>query len=161
MFSDGFPRLTKHSIVDANVLYQQLLDVRQTAIAREKEENNEFVQCIATPLYKNGKPVLALSVSFPDLPLYGGEGETIRKTPAGGKNEPGSDHLRPCPGSIVCSSPAADRSGGPGCVRFLLILHIIMSSRVSDMVCRSCLEYCAAAFALRDVSCSRRAAARR
>ena len=79
LFSDGFPRLTKHSIVDANVLYQQLLDVRQTAIAREKEENNEFVQCIATPLYKNGKPVLALSVSFPTFRYTEEKGRQFEK----------------------------------------------------------------------------------
>ena len=79
LFSDGFPRLTKHSIVDANVLYQQLLDVRQTAIAREKEENYEFVQCIATPLYKNGKPVLALSVSFPTFRYTEEKGRQFEK----------------------------------------------------------------------------------
>ena len=61
------------------MLYQQLLDVRQTAIAREKEENYEFVQCIATPLYKNGKPVLALSVSFPTFRYTEEKGRQFEK----------------------------------------------------------------------------------
>lgn len=65
LFDGQLIGLTEHSVVDLDVLYQQLQEVRRTGIAQEKEENYEFVQCVATPIYKNGKPVQALSVSFP------------------------------------------------------------------------------------------------
>ena len=65
LFKDGLPRMTKSSITDVNELYRQIVQIRETHIAREKEENYQYIQCLATPIYKNGKPVLALSVSVP------------------------------------------------------------------------------------------------
>ena len=83
-------------MVDIDVLYQQLLEVRRTGIAQEKEENYEFVQCIATPLYKNGKPVLALSISFPTFRYTEAE-----KTFAGCEDESGVDYLISCFEQII------------------------------------------------------------
>lgn len=39
----------------------------------------QFVQCIATPLYKNGKPVLALSISFPTFRYTEEKNEKLKK----------------------------------------------------------------------------------
>lgn len=79
LFNGKLVRLTEHSVVDIDVLYQQLLEVRRTGIAQEKEESYEFVQCIATPLYKNGKPVLALSISFPTFRYTEEKNEKLKK----------------------------------------------------------------------------------
>ena len=79
LFGGQLVKLTEHSVVDINVLYQQLLEVRQTGIAREKEENYQFVQCMATPIYKNGKPAVALSVSIPTFRYTGEKGALIEK----------------------------------------------------------------------------------
>lgn len=65
LFGDSPTRMTEHSITDINELYRQTSEVQESYIAREKEENYRFVQCIATPIYKNGKPIAALSVSLP------------------------------------------------------------------------------------------------
>ena len=47
LFKDGLPKMTEHSVADAEQLYQQTKMVRKTQIAREKEENYQFIQCLA------------------------------------------------------------------------------------------------------------------
>lgn len=65
LYRDGLPRITENTIVNINELYQQLTDVRKTGIAYEKEENYRLIQCMATPIYKDGKPAFALGISMP------------------------------------------------------------------------------------------------
>ncbi|MBE6990791.1 MAG: IclR family transcriptional regulator [Ruminococcaceae bacterium] len=65
LFSGGLPRMTDKTITDMGELYRQLQGVRKTGLAYEQEENYSMIQCIATPIMKGGKPVVALSVSMP------------------------------------------------------------------------------------------------
>ena len=53
--------------------------VRKTQIAREKEENYQFIQCLATPIYKNEKPIFAMSVSVPTFRYTEEKGQQIEK----------------------------------------------------------------------------------
>lgn len=65
LYHNGLPKMTENTVVNINELYQQLTDIRKTGIAYEKEENYSLIQCMATPIYKSGEPVLALSISMP------------------------------------------------------------------------------------------------
>ena len=71
--------MTEHSVADAEQLYQQTKMVRKTQIAREKEENYQFIQCLATPIYKNEKPLFAMSVSVPTFRYTEEKGQQIEK----------------------------------------------------------------------------------
>lgn len=79
LFKDGLPKMTEHSVADAEQLYQQTKMVRKTQIAREKEENYQFIQCLATPIYKNEKPFFAMSVSVPTFRYTEEKGQQIEK----------------------------------------------------------------------------------
>lgn len=57
--------MTDRTITDLDELYQQIQGVKKRGIAYEREENSEFIQCIATPLLKDGVPVFALSIAIP------------------------------------------------------------------------------------------------
>lgn len=65
LYRNGLPKMTENTISNINELYQQLTDVRKTGLAYEKEENYRLIQCIATPIYKEGKPAFAMSISMP------------------------------------------------------------------------------------------------
>lgn len=65
IFEDGAEKMTDRTITDLDNLYQQLLEIKKSGIAYECEENSEFIQCIATPLLKDGMPVFALSIAIP------------------------------------------------------------------------------------------------
>ena len=77
-FPNGLPQITPHTITSLDELYKQLLTVRQTGFAYEKEENSEFVQCIAVPIEKEEMPVMALSVSIPTFRYTEEKGERIK-----------------------------------------------------------------------------------
>ena len=79
LFKDGLPKMTEYSVADAEQLYQQTQMVRKTQIAREKEENYQFIQCLATPIYKNEKPFFAMSVSVPTFRYTEEKGQQIEK----------------------------------------------------------------------------------
>ena len=65
IFKDGVKKMTDRTITDLDELYQQIQGVKKRGIAYEREENSEFIQCIATPLLKDGVPVFALSIAIP------------------------------------------------------------------------------------------------
>ena len=58
-------RRTEHTITDLSVLYEQLQQVRVDGIARDRQETQDNVQCLAIPLFPHGKPACAISVSVP------------------------------------------------------------------------------------------------
>lgn len=65
LYPDGLKALTANTITDFKVLADQLKVIRETGIAYEKEESNQHIQCIAVPIMKDGKPLIALSVAIP------------------------------------------------------------------------------------------------
>ncbi|OZC52491.1 IclR family transcriptional regulator [Rhodococcus sp. WWJCD1] len=60
-------RYTDRSIVDADVVRSQLIDIRKTGIAIEREEAADGGCCVASPILIDGKPIAAISVSVPTL----------------------------------------------------------------------------------------------
>lgn len=53
---------------------------QKTQIAREKEENYQFIQCLATPIFhKKEKPFFAMSVSVPTFRYTEEKGQQIEK----------------------------------------------------------------------------------
>lgn len=78
LYPSGLSKVTDKTITDIEVLYKQLLKVRSTGYAFEEEENAEFIQCIATPIYKGDSPVMAISVSIPTF-RYSAEKEELIK----------------------------------------------------------------------------------
>lgn len=65
LYPDGLKPLTENTITDFHKLKEQLQEVFETGVAYEKEESNLHIQCIAVPIMKNNKPLLALSVAVP------------------------------------------------------------------------------------------------
>lgn len=65
LFNGCLPKVTKETICDFDVLYEQLQKIKQTQVAYECEENSEYIRCIAVPILKNGIPYRALSVAVP------------------------------------------------------------------------------------------------
>ena len=55
------------------------LQVKECGIAYECEENSDFIQCIATPILKNGSPVFALSVAVPTFRYTEEKEEQIKR----------------------------------------------------------------------------------
>ncbi|OZD66958.1 IclR family transcriptional regulator [Rhodococcus sp. 05-340-1] len=58
-------RYTTRSVVDADILERQLLEIRRTGIAIEREEAADGGCCVASPIVVDGKAVAAISVSVP------------------------------------------------------------------------------------------------
>jgi DNA-binding IclR family transcriptional regulator len=58
-------RRTERTITDFRVLCSQLQQVRIDGIAKDYQETQENVNCQAIPLFRNAKPVCAISVSVP------------------------------------------------------------------------------------------------
>ncbi|AOY75623.1 IclR family transcriptional regulator [Clostridium formicaceticum] len=79
LFPEGLKKFTPSTITDIEVLYEQLLEVRQTQIAYESEEITEYIQCFAVPLRKNGLISGALSVTVPKFRLTEEKAELIKK----------------------------------------------------------------------------------
>lgn len=65
LYPDGLKKLTAHTIDSLGGLTEQLDRVRNEGFAYEKEESNEYIQCIAVPICRRGKPQAAISVSVP------------------------------------------------------------------------------------------------
>ncbi|MEU0466091.1 IclR family transcriptional regulator [Amycolatopsis sp. NPDC006131] len=59
------PRMTTNSITDSGVLIEQLRGVRAEGIARESEEAQLGLACMAVPICLNGFAVGAISVGYP------------------------------------------------------------------------------------------------
>ena len=65
LYPKGLQALTKNTITDINVLYKQLVAVKEEGFSYEVEESNEFIRCIAVPICKGNKIVAAISISVP------------------------------------------------------------------------------------------------
>ena len=86
LYPNGLEPLTPNTITDINVLAEQLKKVREQGVAYEKEESNEHVQCIAVPIFKDSRPVLALSVAVPVFRAAPDKLELIEKLLVGAKS---------------------------------------------------------------------------
>lgn len=58
-------RLTPHTLVHRGLLAESLRQVRETGIARDREESRIGIQCLAAPILRRGSglPIAAISVS--------------------------------------------------------------------------------------------------
>lgn len=57
---------TPHTIRDRNMLSAELTEVRQQAYARDREEHEEGITCIAAPIFDSSRTVVAaVSISWP------------------------------------------------------------------------------------------------
>ena len=65
LFDNNFKKVTENTITDVDSLLANLKKVEEKGYAEEKEENSEFIQCIAVPIEKKGVPIKALSVAIP------------------------------------------------------------------------------------------------
>lgn len=74
LFPNGLQGFTSKSVTNFDTLYNQLLDIRKTQIAKESEESTDHLQCIAIPIRKNGCIRAAISVT---LPLFRSSDEKI------------------------------------------------------------------------------------
>jgi DNA-binding IclR family transcriptional regulator len=75
------PRMTPSSVTDVPTLVAQLRRVRDEGLARESEEAQLGLSCIAAPVLLHGFAVGAVSVGFPvDAPLPTGVEAALRTT---------------------------------------------------------------------------------
>ncbi len=65
LYPQGLNPITEHTVTDFNQLFKQLEAVKKTGFAYEFEESSEHIACIATPIYKDGRMVSALSIATP------------------------------------------------------------------------------------------------
>lgn len=65
LYPQGLISYTPFTVKDTCTLFDEIQRVRQCGIAMEREEVSLNLQCISTPLRKNGKIIAAVSVSFP------------------------------------------------------------------------------------------------
>lgn len=65
IYPQGLSPMTNNTITDFGKLYQQLQAFRGDDITYEYEESNKDVQCVATPIRREGKIIAALSVAIP------------------------------------------------------------------------------------------------
>lgn len=77
------PRMTTKSVTDVSTLLRQLRTVREEGIAREQEEAQRGLACVAVPILMNGFAVGALSVGRPaDTDSDGRVEQALRATAA-------------------------------------------------------------------------------
>ena len=65
LYPNGLQAITKNTVTDMDKLFKQLMEVRQTGIATEWEENIEMIRCFAVPIRYNGAITAASSVAIP------------------------------------------------------------------------------------------------
>lgn len=65
MYPEKPDMLTKNTITDMDVLYQQLQKSKQLGYTWEVEESTEHIRCFAVPVRKNGEIVGAISIAIP------------------------------------------------------------------------------------------------
>ncbi|MGL4791715.1 MAG: IclR family transcriptional regulator, partial [Anaerotignaceae bacterium] len=78
LFTEPMPTCTKHSITSISTFYSQLKQIEAEGFAYENEEFSEQIQCIGVPIMKNGKPIVAVSVSIPSFRNDSKKLETIK-----------------------------------------------------------------------------------
>lgn len=87
LYADGLEKITENTVVDINVLCDQLEEIRHTKIAYESEESSMNITCIAVPVEKNGEVVAALSVSIPIFRATDEKKEQIKQVLLNGKQQ--------------------------------------------------------------------------
>lgn len=65
VLNQPLPRRTRHSVTVPTLLHRQLLQVRQSRLAFDREESVLGQVCVATPLVSGGVVVAAISISSP------------------------------------------------------------------------------------------------
>lgn len=70
--------LTQNTITDFDILYAQIQNARLTGFTYEVEESNQYICCIAVPIYKGNTIVAAISVAIPIF-RYDDEKEALIK----------------------------------------------------------------------------------
>ncbi|MBS8263148.1 IclR family transcriptional regulator [Mesobacillus boroniphilus] len=64
----GMPMHTDKTITDKDILFEELIRVRQSGYALDLEENESGITCIAAPIFDHlGKVVAAVSISGPSI----------------------------------------------------------------------------------------------
>lgn len=59
------PRRTRHSMTNPRLLHRQLIEIRSTRLAYDREESVLGQVCVAAPIVRDGTAVAALSLSAP------------------------------------------------------------------------------------------------
>lgn len=67
LYSAGLHAVTPATVTDMDELCRQLAQVRQTGFAYERGESSPQAQCVATPVFLNGRLVAAISCAFPSF----------------------------------------------------------------------------------------------
>jgi len=65
LYSNGLKSYAKNTITNLNVLHNQLVNIHESNIALECEESTNHIKCIAIPVRKDNKIVIAISVTIP------------------------------------------------------------------------------------------------
>ncbi len=65
LYPNGLKKITPKTIDSIEDLYNEILEIRKTGIAYEKEEVTEDIQCYSVPIVKKDEIYMALSVSIP------------------------------------------------------------------------------------------------
>lgn len=75
------PRLSRHSLTNPGVLYRQLMDIRSSKVAHDRQESVLGQVCVATPIMRNGVAVGAISLSAAAIRVNLRKSEaTLRRT---------------------------------------------------------------------------------
>lgn len=86
LYPGGLTPLTEHTITDFTELHHQLQSAKREGFAYEKEESNQYIQCIATPLRKGGRIAAAISVAIPVFRYTDEKGQLICQALSQAKN---------------------------------------------------------------------------
>jgi DNA-binding IclR family transcriptional regulator len=65
LYPDGLEPVTENTITDIDELYSQLSEGKEKGFFYEREESSAHVQCVAMPVFWQGKIMAAMSVAFP------------------------------------------------------------------------------------------------
>lgn len=87
LYPNGLKSYTPNTITDLETLYKQLIIVRETNIAFEREEASEHINCLAIPIRKDNKVVISISVSIPTFRVTDTKIELLKKLLLQSKNK--------------------------------------------------------------------------
>lgn len=76
LYASGLKPLTQNTIIDIEVLIEQIHAVRQENYASERGESSPDIECIAVPLSNRGKVFASMSIS---IPIYRSSPKQLKK----------------------------------------------------------------------------------
>jgi DNA-binding IclR family transcriptional regulator len=82
VLSQPLPFVSRRSITSPRMILNQLAEIRRTGIAREREESQVGVFCIAAPVFRAGKVVAAVSVTRVGNPTTPRDEAAVRRAAA-------------------------------------------------------------------------------